>query len=196
MANTHDLRYVRTEEAIRSAFMALVVDGPASSVTASALCRRADISRNAFYLHYASVGDLYVTLVNELVADVSAEAKASALRVMTTGGVDRQLPSALVNALAKHEGFLRSLLPSDDGSLAKCLAEGLEGAYVDAALVINESGGGFEHRMSCAFAAWALVGLVVRWINTTDLPLEGALPLFEQFQTGLSESATHFLTQG
>ena len=195
MANILDQRYVRTEEAIRSAFMSLVAKGPVASVTASLLCREAHISRNAFYLHYASVNALYSTLVRELVEDVSAEARSSALRVVETGSVDEQLPAALVNALTKHEDLLRSLIPSDDGSLAKCLAEGLEEAYVAASMVINENGGNFEHRMSCAFAAWAHVGLVVRWIEEGERPLSESLPLFERYQAGLSESSIRFLTQ-
>ena len=63
MARTNDLRYVRTETAIRETFMTLVNEMPVSSITASELCRRARISRNAFYLHYASVPALPFLLI-------------------------------------------------------------------------------------------------------------------------------------
>ncbi|MBP3866605.1 MAG: TetR family transcriptional regulator [Eggerthellaceae bacterium] len=194
MANIEDLRYIRTEEAIRAAFMELVAETPVSSLTASALCRRAGISRNAFYLHHSSVASLYRALVDELVDDLRAESIASAQRLTATGNVDAALPRAIVGAFSKHEGMLRALLPADDGSLAKQLAMELEDAYVDAAALLSQRGSSFEHRMNCAFASWAHVGLVTRWIAETKRPLIEALPMFESLQAGLSESATRFLT--
>lgn len=193
MANTDDLRYVRTEDAIRSAFMELVAEAPVSSITASALCRKAGISRNAFYLHHASVAELYAVLVGELVDDVRTESIESAGRISATGNPDEALAPAIVSALARHERLLRVLLPADDGSLAKCLAEGLETAYVDAALLVDQRGGNFQYRVSCAFAAWAHVGLITRWIADTDRPLAEAKPLFVSLQTYLTEYATNYL---
>ena len=53
---------------------------PVGSVTAIAVCRRAGISRNAFYLHHASVSALYAALVGELVESIRIESLASAER--------------------------------------------------------------------------------------------------------------------
>lgn len=39
MAKTDDMRYLRTEASIRSAFLGLVSEGPIASVTATAICR-------------------------------------------------------------------------------------------------------------------------------------------------------------
>lgn len=194
MANTGDLRYIRTEEAIRTTFMKLVAVDSVATVTVSTLCRRAGISRNAFYLHYSGIPELYSALVDELIADVAAQSKASAERVHETGEMDSQLIPSLVDALVRHEELLRALLPADDGSLAKRLAEGIERSYVDAALVIGASGGSFVHKMNCAFAAWALVGLVVRWVAETERPLGDARGIYQSLQEGLSASATRFLT--
>ena len=193
MANTEDMRFVRTERAIRNAFMDLVASTPAASVTASELCRHAGISRNAFYLHHANVSALYNTLVSELVEDVRVEGIASAKRMSATGDVDHSLACAIVDAFAKHEKLLRALLPADDGTLAKQLAEGLESAYVEAALLVGQRGGPFGHRLNCAFAAWAHVGMMVRWIAETDRPITDAQEAFAALQNGLSESATRYL---
>jgi len=195
MANTDDLRYVRTEQAIRAAFMELVGVQPVNTVTASALCRAAGISRNAFYLHYASVTDLYAALVGELVEDIRTESMASARR-RSALGADDTLSAAIVEAFGRHEGLLRALLPSDNGSLAKYLAEGIEDAYVEAGLLYGEHGGSLEHRARCAFAAWAHVGTVSRWIDQTDKPISDALELFEEMQRGSSEVAAKHLLEG
>ena len=71
MANKEDLRCVRAERAIRSAFMELVSEVPVASVTVSAICRHAAISRNAFYLHHAGVMELYAE-INRSAVEVSA----------------------------------------------------------------------------------------------------------------------------
>ena len=78
-------------------------------------------------------------------------------------------------------------LPSDDGSLAQHLALGLEDAYVDAGLLLGKNAGGFSHRMHCAFAAWAHVGLVVRWIAETKRPLTEASTIFQELQAGVTQ---------
>ncbi len=192
MTNTNDLRYVRTEGAIRDAFMGLVTKMPVASVTVSEVCRIAGISRNAFYLHYEGVPALYAALVGEILSEVRAEGLASVERRFATG-TDDELEKAVIDALSKHENLLRSLLPSDDGSLAKCLAEGIEEAFVEAALRFGPHGGSLEHRARCAYAAWGLVGLASRWVAGTDRPLAEALPLYEEMQASGAEASARFL---
>ena len=51
MSKEDDLRFKRTEAAIRQAFLSIVGEGDPSP-SASDICRRAGISRNAFYLHH------------------------------------------------------------------------------------------------------------------------------------------------
>ena len=194
MTNKDDLRYVRTEEAIRSAFMELISEAPVASVTASAVCRRAEISRNAFYLHYTGVQDPYGTLVGELVDDVRMESLAFVKRNAATGD-DYTLEESLIKAVAKHEDLLRALLPADDGSLSKCLVQGIEKAFVEASLYFGEHGGRLEHRLRCAFAAGAIVGLTSRWVAETDRPLEQAAERYRELSASVTNSSIRYLTK-
>lgn len=193
MTNTKDLRFVRTETAIRSAFMELLAKKPAGSITASAVCRRAGISRNAFYLHHPSIDSLYAAMVDELLSDVRAECIASAERVAASRTLDEQLIPSSIAMLQKHEALLRALLPSDDGLLAKRLANGIANAYVEVALEFSEQGGSLEHRLRCAFSAWAFLGILQRWFELTDQPIAGLLPYLSEFQAGIQADATRFL---
>lgn len=88
MTDTDDLRFVRTEVAMRSAFMELVANRPVASVTASDVCRMAGISRNAFYLHHSGVAALYAAMVDELLADVREACLDFAERVSMSGDVN------------------------------------------------------------------------------------------------------------
>lgn len=192
MANTKDLRYVRTEKALRAAFMELVAEAPVTSVTASDVCRKASISRNAFYLHHASVADLYSALVEELVDDVRAESLASAERIVSADA-DNAFHEVIIASLARHEGTLRALLPSDDGSLAKRLACGIEDAFVDAALLFGAHGDSFDHRLRCAYSAWAIIGFASRWIASTDAPLTDGVENLHQLLASVISTSAHYL---
>ena len=192
MANTEDLRYVRTETAIRAAFIDLAAHGPVASVSASAVCKQAGISRNAFYLHYSGVAQLYATLVSELVEDVRAESLASAKRRAATGD-DQAFYELLLSSIARHEDMLRVLLPADDGSLSKQLAEGMEQAFLDASLIMSNRGETFENRLRCSYAGWAVVGFVVRWIQGTDESLSCGLDCFRELHACPVESSANYL---
>lgn len=61
-----DLRYERTENAIRQAFLSLLKDKELNNLSVSELCQQAQVSRNAFYQHYESKEHLYESILQEL----------------------------------------------------------------------------------------------------------------------------------
>ena len=54
-----DLRVVKTGEAIKNAFKAMICEMPAEKITVKELTERARIHRKTFYLHYNSIEALY-----------------------------------------------------------------------------------------------------------------------------------------
>ena len=193
MTNDNDPRYVRTEAAIRSAFLDLVREAPVASVTASDICRKAGISRNAFYLHHSCVSALYIAMFDELFADVRGACLVFMGRVSESGNINEEFMPLMLSALAQHEELLRALLPSDDGAIAKSLADGMADAYVDAALVLSVQGDSLEHRLRCAFSAWALMGFMQRWLSLTDQPLSEMLPYLSELHAGVQADAVRYL---
>lgn len=181
---------------MRSAFMELVANRPVASVTASDVCRRAGISRNAFYLHHSGVAALYAAMVDELLADVREACLDFAERVSMSGDVNVGFMPPVLSALARHEGLLRSLLPSDDGTIAKRLADGMAEAYVEAALALSVQGDSLEHRLRCAFSTWALLGFMQRWLSLTDRPVSEMLPYLSELHAGVQVDAMRHLTGG
>lgn len=194
MANDKDPRYARTEAAIRSAFLELLRDAPVASVTVSGVCRRAGISRNAFYLHHSGVAALYVSMVNELLADVRGACLAFVERVSASGNLDEGFMSSVLSALVRHEELLRALLPSDDGTIAKRLADGMADAYVETSLVLSKQGDSLEHCLRCTFSAWALMGFMQKWLSLTDRPILEMLPYLSEFHAGVQADAMRYLT--
>jgi hypothetical protein len=104
-------------------------------------------------------------MVDELIGDVKTACLASAAKVSDSRVIDEELISIELGILHKHENPLRALLPSDDGTLAKRLAAGIEDAYVEAAMMFGEQGASLEHHLGCAYSAWAAWGMVQRWLE-------------------------------
>lgn len=69
-----DRRVVRTRAAIDRAFRDLLATTPYEKITVSAIARRANINRKTFYLHYSSVDDLLVHIIEKAVINAAESA--------------------------------------------------------------------------------------------------------------------------
>lgn len=67
-----DRRFEKTEKAIRQVFSEMMDEMPLSGITVAEICRRADINRGTFYLHYLDVPDLAGKLGKESAEQVMA----------------------------------------------------------------------------------------------------------------------------
>ena len=73
-----DLRYVKTERAIRDAFFELLEESEFDKVSVTDITQRAQINRNTFYLHYSDK----FNLVNSILIDFVQELSQQALKVI------------------------------------------------------------------------------------------------------------------
>ena len=190
MPNTDDLRYQRTEVAIREAFLRLLAEMPLERVSVKRLCDEAGISRNAFYLHYENTTALYRELMGDFAGEVRAECMASFGRLAATGAVDMELPRAIIAVLAKREALLRTLLASDDGTLPACLAEEIEDIGVESAAKTYGRARDMTYGLYAAYMSSGTIGMVVRWLRSTDEPLTGILATFDDMHRGPTEVMT------
>ncbi len=63
--NKKDLRYIKTEKAIRKALRDLLLEKDLSLITVKELVERAEINKTTFYAHYGALSELIETLANE-----------------------------------------------------------------------------------------------------------------------------------
>ena len=56
--NKNDLRFIKTEKLIKDAFIDLLDESGVKGVSVRALCEKALISRNTFYMHYETISNL------------------------------------------------------------------------------------------------------------------------------------------
>jgi transcriptional regulator, tetR len=69
--NMTDRRIVKSEKAIQSAFLAMLLDVGFDAITVKNLTEKADISRKTFYLHYLDKYDLLNGIVDEMIRDLT-----------------------------------------------------------------------------------------------------------------------------
>lgn len=69
-----DRRVVRTRAAIDHAFRDLLVTTPYEKITVSAVARAAGINRKTFYLHYTSVDDLLMHVIEQAIINAAESA--------------------------------------------------------------------------------------------------------------------------
>lgn len=194
MANKDDFRYKATEDAIINAFMQLAKGERACEVSVSKLCEIAGISRNAFYLHYSGMPDLCHTLVDRFMSEIERECLASTKKVLETNTFDENLPSAILDAFEAHEELLRVLMSADNGEVSCYLATSLERVYADAANAFGKPYETMDHRLICAFAAWAHVGFIKKWFSETDQSLSEARTCFIELESKIMDPHFQLLT--
>ena len=68
--NPNDLRVINTKKALHEALLALLKNAPLESISVSTLCRKAEVSRGAFYLHYKDVSALFDEHLRHLLQDL------------------------------------------------------------------------------------------------------------------------------
>ncbi|RUS45579.1 TetR/AcrR family transcriptional regulator [Cohnella sp. AR92] len=68
--NENDLRVIKTKKALHTALLALLKKQSLESISVSALCSQASVTRGTFYLHYKDVAGLFDEHLSSLLQDL------------------------------------------------------------------------------------------------------------------------------
>src|SRR5882757_3048006 len=72
-----DRRVRRTRRQLQQALLQLLRDEPLSKITISQIAARADVSRQAFYLHFSSKEELLLSHIDDVFDDIRATVLSS-----------------------------------------------------------------------------------------------------------------------
>jgi len=81
--NRNDLRFVKTEDLIRKAFLACAAENDFENIRIKDICNHARISRNAFYAHYADKYELLDKIIIDLEDSLFEESTKWAVNVIS-----------------------------------------------------------------------------------------------------------------
>ena len=71
--SSNDRRFRKNKEALRKAFIELVIEKGYSSLTVSELTRRADVDRMTFYSHYETIDDIFREFVDDMESEIAGK---------------------------------------------------------------------------------------------------------------------------
>lgn len=104
-----DKRVKKTKKLLYQALVTLLNEQPLEKITVSDICRNANINRNTFYYHYASVQELYHDVLENVLQDI----RNSILDDQGKQLSSQELRDDLANrcrVLGKHAEILRLLM--------------------------------------------------------------------------------------
>ncbi|MCR2803953.1 TetR/AcrR family transcriptional regulator [Paenibacillus soyae] len=167
-----DRRVSRTKRMIRDALTELMEEKGFDGITVKDLTARADINRGTFYLHYKDKYDLLEQSEAELIAEISALAASSFLRVATN--YNKQVSEwtllpfveKLFELLQENADFMRVVLgPKGDPSFQKKLKEVIR----ERSLPILKTIGGellVPAEYLTAYVSSAHLGVIQNWLES------------------------------
>lgn len=162
-----DLRIVKTKEALHVALLTLLKNKPLESISISEICRIAKVNRGTFYLHYGQVGDLFEEYFREIMDDLANSYQEPYRHVAKLN--PKALNPATIRIfhhVEKYKEYYRIILSKNVPltyyyllleEVKRLLTDNLEKDY--------SSDVGIDSNFHAAYAANAILGLIIAWYN-------------------------------
>lgn len=183
MQNREDRRIAKTRRALREALLELLEQKGPDRVTVTELCRRADINRGTFYLHYRDVYDLLEQYTDEVLEGFRGVVAGIDARDMLRYEEGSRPYPGFVQALeyiGSHARFFRLMLgPKGDAAFAHKLTQLLQQRMAGR---LRELGlrppGRVPWDYLAAFLARAHLGVIQHWLESDMAESPQDLALF------------------
>lgn len=166
-----DVRTVRTEQAIREAFVKLVEEHGYARVTVKEICTLADINRNTFYLHYTDKESLVQHMFDRVISDQAKPLAAAVSRVSTAGPeAVEEIVRSILGVMAQEMEFYRILFTDEE--LYKYIVPLEKTAY---SMIVAGSTRPVS-RVALEYIIHGFVGVTVAWIRDAGQTVDEIAP--------------------
>lgn len=173
-----DIRILRTERAIRDAFICLVGERGYAAVTVKDICERADVNRNTFYLHYRDKESLMKRLLECVIAE---QAKPVADVVSRFSAISEDMVEQTVrNLLAVMERempFYRILFTDD------ALCGYVRYLHRTARSMILAGASRPVSPVALDYMISGFIGVVTEWVAHEDVSIDAVAPQLARMVT-------------
>lgn len=168
MKKQTDLRIIRTRQMIKEAFFELMASDGFSNITIEKLTKKAFISRNTFYLHYADKFDLMNQIENEVLDGLKDISKDVPIEVIKVKGLNDEQPISVLRHIyeyIKENGNFFKLMMSTDGDPAflSKFSDTIKNVFISRNL---DSQFKIQQRYIFAVMIGAITGLIGEWVNS------------------------------
>ena len=166
--NRNDLRFIKTEDLIRKAFLACAAENDFENIRIKDICNHARISRNAFYAHYA---DKY-ELLDKIIIDLEDSLKADMTPLMLNNIHHHQFEESTkwaVNVISDHREILQVLAKTSPQLLRQLVHDVfIEGPLSEIYENTDEIKNDVTLRMAYNAISEMLSGSILVWLQDMD----------------------------
>ena len=188
MAAQNDLRYQKTEDAIRNAFLDQLAHAPLASLSVTQVCTQARVSRNAFYAHYPNLSALYARMMEELAETARDACREGGVFLKTGKGGFPELAAYALRKITPHERTLRTFLSCDGGTLTKQLAMVASDELYQSVKSYLQREPSEHIRLMISYMGYGVVGFLSYWLTETESNLEDVLDAFMAMHSKANET--------
>ena len=161
--NENDARVVQTKKDLHRALLTILKSQPLESISVSALCREAAVSRGAFYMHYKDIRALFDEHIHHLLQDLE-ESYYEPYRHVTRIDPSHLDPSTIriFHHVKKYQAFYEIVFdPKSSLSYYYSLFTRIKNLMRESA--ISEPMGDNNVSLLVAYQANAIMGLLIEW---------------------------------
>lgn len=182
-----DRRVTRTRNTLQRALLSLVQEQEYEAITVDDICRRADVGRSTFYLHFAGKDDLKRSGLEHL--------RAHLLEVISQPGGRLGFSLPLFKHARDHLGHYRALAGSRGSNISLRVVREIVHDFVRTDLKGNCGTSAdqreLSHDLSVQFVTGAFMGLLTWWLDGgARLPPENIDAVFRRLALdGLNASS-------
>lgn len=168
MANSTDLRVVKTKRAIRNAFVNLLSEKDFSEITVTDIVSAAQVNRKTFYNHYASTYELLNEVENEILQRMSASlTKISEDELLAHPEIIIDHINSIINS--DPELFTPLLHMQTNTALFKKLSAYLKEQTIAGSLhKVSVSAREFDYALEYVFSG--ILAVYQQWVRDKDRP--------------------------
>lgn len=194
--NKNDLRYRKTEENLKQAFLSLMLQQDCRRITIRQLCQAAQCARNTFYQHYPDLEALKAHLIGAVLTAIadSFRAPKTDLAHIDTAQI-RRYTQAIIASVSAQLTTLQALLAKDDGTFQKQLADVIYTQVMAGDRGLSKVADTAINRLNAAYLAAAVAGFIARWLTESAVsPAVAEQILFTIHQPTINTSSAYLAT--
>ena len=196
MVLKNDLRYVKSEEAFKQAFLELLDEMPKEKISISLLCERARCSRPAFYNHYVDKEDLYAAIIHDFVEHLHNVSLRHEANPENPGEDYRASSEDFFDTWMRHKAVILTLLKGDRATVQYQLIKQLEETYMVEAREIGRGKVDPDYRYIAAYGAGANISFMLECLTRPGVDLARAREIYVDMQSRLSKMAVVGIREG
>ena len=185
--NKNDIRYIKTEEDLIRSFICCLKDEGLNKTTVSAICKKARISRNTFYLHHQDKYELMEKLYVDFENEIYLREKPDILQNMRDHDFYEAVRWYIGLVAEKHE-LVYVLIKESEERFRKLMQFLYVDHLYDEYEEYKEKQSELTNRIISSYMVDGMVGFAKTWLNDFDsLTTEDAITLMMKLCQGPSE---------